>query len=181
MSDPDSNMNSKRECCYNSLNLARKYKESKKLARSFAHYLVHWQLSKLASVSTASCCELEEILEVFDDLTLNLEVDHRVEDLLATYQQAVEVLPKNEEIEFRFAKSLFKEGRNFKALELLTKNQGLKCQELINVIKSHCLDRWHFKMLNDLARNSAYCQALSNDVISKNHIVLDVGSGQCHS
>ena len=144
--------------------------------------MVHWQLSKLASVSTVGCCKLEEILEVFDELTLNLEMDPtRTEDLLTTYQQAVEVLPKNENIDFRFAKTLSKEGRNFKALELLTNNQGLKCQELINSIKCVCLDRWHFKMLNDLARNSAYCQALSNDVISKSHIVLDIGSGQCQS
>ena len=165
----------KRELCYESLTLARKYKSDRKLARSFAHYLVHWQLSKLASASTESC-DLGEIMQVFDELTLKLEEDKRVDDLLSTYQQAFEIFPKNEDIEFRFANKLFMQGNSLKALQILSKSQGLKSKELAEVIKSHALDRWHFAMLNDNTRNEAYYKALTSSVRS-NDIVLDIGTG----
>ena len=76
---------SRRECSDNSLMLARKYKNDGRLARAFAHYLVHWQIGMTSS--SQSCCPLDEIIDVFDELALRLQADNRIEDLLSTYQQ----------------------------------------------------------------------------------------------
>ena len=75
-----------------SLILARKYKDEGKLARSFAHYLVHWQIAQMSLVQS---CPLQEVINVFDQLTLNLEAQERSGDLLSTYQQAIDVLPSD--------------------------------------------------------------------------------------
>ena len=80
-----------------SLILARKYKDEGKLARSFAHYLVHWQVSQMAS---GQSCLLQEVIEVFDQLTLSLEAQKRNDDLLSTYQQAIDVLPADQSRKF---------------------------------------------------------------------------------
>ena len=81
---------SRKELGNESLILARRYKDEGKLARSFAHYLVHWQISQM---SLQQSCNVQEVVEVFDQLTLNLEAQDRNEDLLSTYQQALDVLP----------------------------------------------------------------------------------------
>ena len=75
-----------------SLILARKYRDEGKLARSFAHYLVHWQIAQISSVQS---CYLKEVIDVFDQLTTNLETQKRDDDLLSTYQQAIDVLPSD--------------------------------------------------------------------------------------
>jgi len=164
-----------RECCDNSLILARKYRGEGKLARSFAHYLVHWHLAQI--FPTAMGCDLAEVHRIFDELTSRLEADKRTEDLLSTYQQFIEVLPHNDEIHFRYANALFKNGSNAKALAVLeTSAFSLRSKDLIDTIKSHSLERWHFPMLNDKARNLAFFQALQH-VVTSEDMVLDVGTG----
>ena len=164
---------SRKELSDKSLLLARKYKGEQKLARSFAHFLVHWQVSHMIS---GYSCSIQEIINVFDDLTVSLEAQDRTSDLLSTYQQAVEILPKNEDITFRYATALFKVGKNGEAMNLLSQCETLKCKELLDTIKSYSLDRWHFAMLNDRDRNDAFRKILLKTVSSQD-IVLDIGAG----
>eukprot|EP00794_Sanderia_malayensis_P007289 gene7289-8103_t len=42
---------------------------------------------------------------------------------------------------------------------------------------NNCIPRWHFKMLNDFERNSAYKKAISKAVAEGHTTVLDIGSG----
>ncbi len=165
----------KRELCDSSLILARKYKDEQKLARSFAHYLVHWQVSKL--ISSGNCCSLDEISQVLDNLTLNLELENRSADLMNTYKQAIEVLPSNEDTLFQYASALFKNGQSREAMKVLQGCQKLRCTELLDTIKAYVLDRWHFAMLNDEARNSAFARALRKFVTPSTGTVLDIGAG----
>ena len=82
----------------------------------------------------------------------------------------------DEDINFRYATALFKSGNNYQAIQILQNCQKLKCKELSDTIKSYCVDRWHFIMLNDEIRNYAFYQWLKNS-ITKNDFVLDIGTG----
>jgi type II protein arginine methyltransferase len=168
-------MQQKRELCDNSLTLARKYQSEGRLARSFAHFLVHWTLNK--SSNSTQGCDLEEIVQVLDDLTLKLEAEQRTKDLISTYQQAMEVLPHDEDITYRYANALFKHDVDtVQARLVLAKSKSLKAKELLDTINSYALDRWHFSMINDKSRNLAFFQALQHEVQTSD-VVLDIGTG----
>ena len=55
----------------------------------------------------------------------------------------------DEDINFRYATALFRGGKNHQAIKVLQCCQKLKCKELSDTIKTYCIDRWHFSMLND--------------------------------
>ena len=164
---------SRKDLSDKSLIMARRYKTEQKYARSFAHYLVHWQISSLIS---GQSCPLEEIIQVFDGLTLNLEAENRTRDLISTYQQAMEVLPSQEIVSFRYASALFRVGDYLKALKVLETCASTKSKELSDTIKTYCVDRWHFSMLNDERRNETYQKWLASSVKSID-FVLDIGTG----
>ena len=50
-------------------------------------------------------------------------------------------------------------------------------QENLDNILCHLVDRWHFLMLNDESRNSAFKHAIHKAVASGCRRVLDIGSG----
>ena len=76
--------------------------------------------------------------------------------------------------------SSFKSGKNSQAIKVLQKCKKLKCQELSDTIKSYSVDRWHYSMLNDQNRNSAFYHWLKNS-IKPNDFVLDIGAGKVTS
>lgn len=60
--------------------------------------------------------------------------------------------------------------RNFSKCEQTVENMRNLCNA--------CIERWHFRMMNDVARNSAYEAALQTAIQnSPEGIVLDVGAG----
>lgn len=44
-------------------------------------------------------------------------------------------------------------------------------------INSHLVERWHFRMLNDIARNCAYRAAVNSAVQEGHQLILDIGTG----
>ena len=58
----------------------------------------------------------------------------------------------------------------------------LKAQENLDNVCSHLVERWHFRMLNDSVRNSAFQRAITRAVDSLEKtatelVVLDIGTG----
>ncbi len=54
----------------------------------------------------------------------------------------------------------------------------LSSHDNMATLKSQLVPRWHFKMLNDIARNTAYFRAVTSAVRALPHCtVLDIGSG----
>jgi len=58
----------------------------------------------------------------------------------------------------------------------------LKAQENLDNVCSNLVERWHFRMLNDNVRNSAFQRAIalavdSLEEISGESVVLDIGTG----
>ena len=170
-----SSTSSRRECSQKSLTLARKYRSEGKLARAFAHYLVHWHLGELIGSNQYSC-SIQEIKEVLHDLTNKLVEEDRISDLISTYHQAIEVF-NDEEYNFQLALLYIKQGSNGQALDVLKSCQGLKAKNLRNTVKANILPRWHFAMLNDSKRNEAFEQALAQ-IVRPNDKVIDIGNVQ---
>ena len=135
--------------------LARKYRSEGKVARAFAHYLVHY------AIGNHQRCSIEEISQVLNDLSRTLAAQDRIGDLISTYEQALDVLPLNEDNNYQLAHLYIKQGLNCQAIKLLDKCIALKCKNLSNTVKSNVLPRWHFAMLNDTKRNEAFDQALA--------------------
>ena len=166
---------SRRECSDKSLLLARKYRSEGKVARAFAHYLVHWHLG-IGNNQHSSPCSIEEISQVLRELSSTLAAQDRISDLISTYQQAIDVLPLNEDNNYQLAHLYIKQGLNCQAIKLLDTCVGLKCKNLNNTVKSNVLPRWHFAMLNDTKRNEAFDKALAQ-VIRPQDKVIDIGTG----
>ena len=164
-----------RECSDKSLILARKYRAEDKLARAFAHYLVHWHLSKQPG-SQSVLCPVEEINQLLDQLSIRLRSANRIEDLVSTLQQAIEVLPENEDYRCQLAEIYMGQNLDDEALKLIESCHGIKAKDLSNTLKSNLMQRWHFSMLNDSQRNLAYEKALDH-VVNPRDKVIDVGTG----
>lgn len=47
----------------------------------------------------------------------------------------------------------------------------------LELTKSLLVERWHFRMLNDLTRNESYEQAILKKIRSGFETVLDIGTG----
>lgn len=62
-----------------------------------------------------------------------------------------------------------------KSLQL--KPDFLAARENLENICSHLVERWHFRMLNDIGRNKAYKAALQKAVRDGYDNILDIGAG----
>ena len=127
----------------------------------FFTFAVHWELTKCEDTMGYSC-EIEEITSLLEAISFNLK--GRRQDLRTTYERALEILPKNEEIEQKYAILLFEEKEFEAALKMLRRHTSLRSKELFLNMQTQLIDRWHFPMVNDKTRNETYFKAL-NDII----------------
>ena len=62
-----------------------------------------------------------------------------------------------------------------KVLQLNQNN--IMARENLENLYSHLMDRWHFRMLNDHTRNSAYFTAIEKVIANGYNQILDIGAG----
>ena len=98
----------KNQVLQNSLSLARRYKSERRLARAFAHYLVSWQLAK---TSDLNYLDPREVFTAFQELRDHLEENGRISDAFAAYEQALEVLPHNDDFIHEYCNLLAKNNK----------------------------------------------------------------------
>lgn len=53
----------------------------------------------------------------------------------------------------------------------------VQARENLENLFGHLVERWHFRMLNDQARNQAYRDAIERAVKAGRSTVLDIGTG----
>ncbi|KFM77916.1 Hypothetical protein arginine N-methyltransferase 10, partial [Stegodyphus mimosarum] len=98
------------------------------------------------------------------------------------YEQALEVLPHDSHVLHGLATVLFRLGFVECALSYFLKSYqanpfftpSLYCMENL---KNALVERWHFVMLNDIERNTAYERAIRKAVKEGHNCVLDIGAG----
>ncbi|XP_069695569.1 protein arginine N-methyltransferase 9-like isoform X2 [Periplaneta americana] len=158
---------------------AEHYLQKGNPGRAFAHFLValklcpSWKI-ELSHNFTYALCSWGE----------TLDEQKRYRDLFNCYEQALEVFPDNEEVLNSLGSHLYRLGHTTEACNYfryaLTCNPGFlpaRCnlQGSCNLL----VERWHFRMLNDITRNDAYRAAIIRRVVQQgaDTAVLDIGTG----
>ena len=73
---------------------------------------------------------------------------------------------------------VYNQAEFFFKVALEADSDYLSAKENLSVLFDRVVNRWHFHMLNDVQRNSAYFRAIHSTVRSiPNCTVLDIGSG----
>ncbi|XP_066286582.1 protein arginine N-methyltransferase 9-like [Branchiostoma lanceolatum] len=111
-----------------------------------------------------------------------LESMGRGEEALHSYQQALQVYPDCEGVVNNMGAHLFKHGYTDEAasyfIQALQLDPGHRsARENLQSVCNALVERWHFRMLNDKARNTAFHQAIQRAVLGGHDTVLDIGTG----
>lgn len=69
------------------------------------------------------------------------------------------------------------EGRYFVMKALNINKLYLPALTNIQILHSHSIERWHYRMLNDSKRNLAYKRAICDRLSQGYRTVLDIGCG----
>ncbi|XP_078684237.1 protein arginine N-methyltransferase 9-like [Branchiostoma floridae x Branchiostoma belcheri] len=111
-----------------------------------------------------------------------LECAGRGEEALHSYQQALQVYPDCEGVLNNMGAHLFRHGYTDEAasyfIQALQVAPGHRsARENLRSVCTALVERWHFRMLNDQARNTAFHQAIKRAVLGGHDTVLDIGTG----
>ncbi|XP_078602313.1 protein arginine N-methyltransferase 9-like [Branchiostoma floridae x Branchiostoma japonicum] len=111
-----------------------------------------------------------------------LESMGRGEEALHSYQQALQVYPDCEGVVNNMGAHLFRHGYTDEAasyfIQALQLDPGHRsARENLQSVCTTLVERWHFRMLNDRARNTAFHQAIQRAVLGGHDTVLDIGTG----
>ncbi|KAK3100629.1 hypothetical protein FSP39_022782 [Pinctada imbricata] len=177
MTASSSNSNIHSEILKSSLSTAKCCLSLGRFGRAFANYLLYIKLSPNKEEEVIS-----DFILATREWTEQLERENRIEDLFKCYDQACEVLPDCEAILNNIGAQLFRLGYPEEAATYIRKAlqinpNDIAAQENLENLCSHLVERWHFRMLNDVARNIAYTQAIERAVQRGHNSVLDIGTG----
>ncbi|XP_066252340.1 protein arginine N-methyltransferase 9-like [Euwallacea similis] len=111
-----------------------------------------------------------------------LEETNDTEELLKIYLQAINFFPNNYIILNNLGGYLFKMGqvdiaRTYLDKAVVCSKNYLPAEKNLMYCKWRQIPRWHFKMLNDSHRNSAYYKAITNVICKGFTDVIDLGAG----
>lgn len=111
-----------------------------------------------------------------------LERHGELEKLMVCLQEALKLYPQSENILINAGASLLKLGFSDEAAScfrraLQVNPMNLRAKENLENLKNLLVERWHFRMLNDKQRNTAYKQAVCRAISQGHNTVLDIGSG----
>ncbi|CAH0406199.1 unnamed protein product [Chilo suppressalis] len=159
------------------LNLARQLTETSSHGKAFDFYNV--ALNKNPNLKDEIEVEFRNALMRFNEV---LARAGRMEDIFANFGKAIDVYPSNSNLLNDIGGYLYKFGFYTEAWAHFQKAlkidpRSVHAEKNLNSIKNLLLERWHFRMLNDVIRNEAYYNALIESVIPFKDSVLDIGTG----
>ncbi|XP_072040981.1 protein arginine N-methyltransferase 9-like isoform X2 [Amphiura filiformis] len=124
----------------------------------------------------------EEFAIALDEWVMQLDQRGKTKDAFWCFEQALELWPDNDMLLHSMGAFLFKlgfpdEAASYirKALDINPDNPGAK--DSLQSIANSVVERWHFRMLNDVTRNTCYLSAVQKAVGMGHDTVLDIGSG----
>lgn len=106
----------------------------------------------------------------------------RGNDVLSVCAQAAAIFPENEYCLVAYGSALSSKGLYLEALKPLEAAVRIspvspRARESLHGVLNYLLERWHFRMLNDLERNGHFQAALKRAIDAGHRTVLDIGSG----
>ncbi|XP_053694099.1 protein arginine N-methyltransferase 9-like [Sabethes cyaneus] len=126
---------------------------------------------------------LEELfLFVVSKYADQLEQEERFQQVFEIIEQGLELFPEHPELLNETGVRLQRYGRSLEASicferVLLQDPKYLKAYQNLQNTKCELVERWHFRMLNDVIRNAAYKAAIQNQIKAGHAEVLDIGTG----
>ncbi|XP_014667348.1 PREDICTED: putative protein arginine N-methyltransferase 9 [Priapulus caudatus] len=171
-------MNNWRKVVSKSRVSAHHYIEKGNYGRGFAHYLVVLQLSPDSQKHEVK----DEFVWCLQTWTNQLAQAERYDDMFKAFEQAVEIYPECEDVYYTMALQLYHLGFFGEAALHLQKaiyinRHHVAAKETLQNLCSHLVERWHFRMLNDQWRNTAFKNAIVTAVAQGHTSVLDIGAG----
>ncbi|XP_025415631.1 protein arginine N-methyltransferase 9-like [Sipha flava] len=111
-----------------------------------------------------------------------LEANESYSEIFNCYEKALQLFPNNEILLNNLGSHLIRlgyteEGQKFVMKSLDINKFYLPALTNIQIVHSHFVERWHYRMLNDSKRNFAYKKAISNRINEGYKTVLDIGCG----
>jgi len=105
----------------------------------------------------------------------------RVPEALRCFQRAAQMCPDDIDSLNSHALALWGAGQLDTAQTLLERARKIEPENVftrrnLQLLKSRQVDRWHFAMINDVARNEQFERALQG-AVSADSVVLDIGAG----
>ncbi|XP_012522891.1 protein arginine N-methyltransferase 9 [Monomorium pharaonis] len=159
-----------------SLQKAREYDRIGDVGKAFAYYVIFAELSTRRS-------EIEETFtDVLCEWGMQLAKDNKFSDIVNCYKFSLNIYPNNPRMLNNFAAHLLRNNDPIRAIEYLKRAlkvdvNFLPAERNLQNAYSMAVDRWHFTMLNDRQRNSAFEQAIYKRISQGYDTVLDVGTG----
>nr|XP_012222347.1 PREDICTED: putative protein arginine N-methyltransferase 9 isoform X3 [Linepithema humile] len=160
-----------------SLQKAREHDRTGNVGKAYAYYTI------VAELSPAKRSEIEETFtDVLCEWGIQLAEDHRFSDVVRCYKHSLDIYPNSSRMLNNFAAHLLRNNDPIRAIEYLKRAlkidlNFLPAERNLQNAYSMAVDRWHFTMLNDKWRNSAFEQAIHKRIRQGYDTVLDVGTG----
>uniref|UniRef100_A0A240PNA8 Protein arginine N-methyltransferase domain-containing protein n=1 Tax=Anopheles epiroticus TaxID=199890 RepID=A0A240PNA8_9DIPT len=111
-----------------------------------------------------------------------LEQEGKIEQVFEIIEQGLEYFPEHPELLNETGVRLQRYGRSLEASicferVLLQDSRYLKAYQNLQNTKCELVERWHFRMLNDVVRNAAFRAAIERQIADGYNEVLDIGTG----
>ncbi|XP_017781167.1 PREDICTED: putative protein arginine N-methyltransferase 9 [Nicrophorus vespilloides] len=160
-----------------SLQKVHEYRFSGNNGRAFAHFLLFLELLP---------AERQKHEQHFSDTATEwcteLELKGQFENVCKCYSQAINYFPKNVEILNSFGSFLLRCNAPLESKVYLNAAHRIDAENLVvlsnlNTANLQLVERWHFRMLNDVRRNSLYNEAIQKSIDGRYNKVLDIGTG----
>ncbi|XP_049535123.1 protein arginine N-methyltransferase 9-like [Anopheles darlingi] len=124
----------------------------------------------------------ELFLFIINKYADQLEQEGKIEQVFETIEQGLQYFPGHPELLNETGVRLQRYGRSLEASicferVLLQDVRYLKAYQNLQNTKCELVERWHFRMLNDVVRNAAFRAAIENQIAAGYDEVLDIGTG----
>lgn len=151
--------------------------ENGTFGRALAHFCVVFKLQP----STKSDLK-EPFLLAVGKHTEKLEAEERWTELFDCYEELLKAYYSCEELHHSLGALLLRHGHVKAAACSIRKALEINpnftaARQSLDGLRTLLVERWHFRMLNDLSRNEAFHDAITTAVQSGHKRVLDIGAG----
>nr|XP_046472761.1 protein arginine N-methyltransferase 9-like isoform X1 [Neodiprion pinetum] len=171
-----------REIVEKALEKAQEQDACGNVGRAYAYYTVVAELcpakrSEVEKLFTDVLCKLFQ-----GEWGMQLELGNRIEDAVTCYKHSLNIYPNNTRMLNNFAAHLLRNNNPIEAIQYLklalqVDSNFLPAERNLQNAFSMAVDRWHFPMLNDTARNRGFRRAIQKRIAQGYDVVLDIGTG----
>lgn len=151
--------------------------ENEKFGRALAHFCVVFKLQP----STKNDLK-EAFLLAVGKHTEKLETEQRWTELFDCYEELLKAYYSCEELHHSLGALLLRHGHIKEAACSIQKALEINpnfaaARQSLDSLKTILVERWHFRMLNDVSRNRAFHDAIAAALQNGHKHVLDIGAG----